>query len=139
MNKSNHTENDILGKYINPESIEKAPEGLTEKIMTRIQLGKAPLRTARQFRLNLVVPVIAILITLILIVLSVIFSSPSDITTLSEVTKYLRNLNFTVPGSGKETFSFISLPAIAVYITTGFFILTIFDRALNRFFRGHGK
>ena len=33
---------DVLRQYINPERIEKAPEGFTSKVMTRIQVETVP-------------------------------------------------------------------------------------------------
>jgi hypothetical protein len=139
MTNSRQNENDILGKYINPGRIERAPEGLTEKIMTRIQVEKAPLRIHGKFPLNIMVPVISVMITLALIVLAVIFSSPSENTILSVIIKSIGNLKFTIPEIKINTLSGFSLPALVIYIAIGFFILTLFDKALNRLFRRHGK
>ena len=44
MNKSEKLHEDILIRYINPEKIEKAPEGFTEKIMTTDSVGKGTIR-----------------------------------------------------------------------------------------------
>ena len=38
MNNQEKYKEDLLRQYINPEKIEKAPEGFTSKVMTRIQL-----------------------------------------------------------------------------------------------------
>lgn len=139
MNKSDNMENDILGKYINPEYIEKAPEGLTEKIMTRIQVGTAPLKTAGKSRFNIMVPAVSIAITAILIVISTLFSTPSEIPSLSVLTKYFSNIDFTFPGLKDDSLSTFSPHTIFIYIALALFILAIFDRALNSFFRGHRK
>jgi hypothetical protein len=139
MNSSTHNENDILGKYINPERIEKAPEGMAEKIMTRIQLERAPLIITGRFRLNVVVPVMSAIITLTLVLFAVLFSSPSDNTVISGIIKSIRNLNFTIPEIKMDTFSGFSLPATVIYIVIGFFILTLFDRALNIMFNRRRK
>ena len=38
MNKKEQYEEDLLRKFINPERIEKAPEGFTSKTLARIQI-----------------------------------------------------------------------------------------------------
>jgi hypothetical protein len=139
MNNSDKNENDILGKYINPERIEKAPEEFTEKIMARIQVERAPSRMPGKIRLSVLVPVISATITVALIVLAIIFSSPSDNAVFSGIMKQFSNLNLAFPKIKMDAISGFSLPAIAVYIATGFLILTLFDTALNKLFHRIGE
>jgi hypothetical protein len=139
MNNSGKNENDILGKYINPERIEKAPERFTEKIMDRIRFERAPSRMPGKIQLSVPVPVISVTITLALIVLAIIFSSPADNTVLSGLMKHIINLNLAIPKIKMDTITWFSLPAIAVYIAIGCFILTLFDTALNNLFHRIGK
>lgn len=134
MINSKQDENDILGKYINPERIEKAPEGFTEKIMARIQVEREPVKITGKFRPNVLVPVISAVITLTLIVLAAIFYSPSENTLFSGIIKNTGNLNFNFPEIKMNIFSDFSLPALAIYIAIGFIVLTLFDRVLNRLF-----
>jgi len=139
MNKSGQFENDILRNYITPERIEKAPERLTGKIMTRIHVERAPLRTIRRFRLIFSVPLVSIIITLALIILAIVFSSTSDNKTISVIAKYISNLSFSVPEFKLDSIPVFSPSSVAIYIAIGFFILIIFDRALNRLFHGQRK
>jgi hypothetical protein len=41
---------DLLRQYITSERIEKAPEGFTSKVMTRIQVDTSPLMVAEKSR-----------------------------------------------------------------------------------------
>lgn len=134
MTNSRQNENDYLGQYLNPDGIEKAPEGLTEKIMSRIHVEQVPLKVYRGYRFNVLVPAISAIITVVLIVFIVIFSSPADNNILSGVFKYISKLSFKIPVFTTDTFSGFSLPAILTYIAIGFFILMLFDRVLNRLF-----
>lgn len=139
MNNSGKNEDDILGKYINPERIEKAPERFTEKVMARIQFERAPSRMSGKFMLSVLVPVISATITLALIVLAIFFSSPADNTVLSGLMKHFINLNLAIPKIKMDTITGFNLPAVVVYIAAGFFILTLFDTALNNLFHRQGK
>jgi hypothetical protein len=134
MTNSKQNESDILRKYINSERIEEAPEGFTEKVMARIQVQGAPVRITGKFRLNVLVPVISCIITLSLIVLTIIFSSPSDNSLFPDTTKFLRNLNLTLPEIKMDIFSGSSLPALVIYIAIGLIMLSLFDKALKRLF-----
>ena len=52
-----HTE-DFLSQYINPERIEKAPEGFTSKVMSIIETEKIPVRAAVKSKKRTPVPYI---------------------------------------------------------------------------------
>jgi hypothetical protein len=134
MTNSRQNEDDYLGQYLNPEGIEKAPEGLTEKIMSRIHVEKVLLKVHKRYRFNVLVPAISAIITIAFIVFIVIFSSPADNNILSGVFKYIPKLSLNIPVFTTDTFSGFNLPAIVTYISIGFFILMIFDRFLNRLF-----
>jgi hypothetical protein len=135
MINSRQNGNDSLEKYISPDSIEKAPAGFTEKIMTRIHVESPPLAIKNIFRPGVVVPVSSAMIALTLIVLAIMFSSASENTLFSGLMKYISNLNFILPKIKMAAFSGFSLPVLVTYIATGFFILTLFDRVLNKLFR----
>lgn len=134
MTNSKQKESDILRKYINSERIENAPEGFTEKVMARIQVEGAPVRITGKFRLNVLVPVISGIITISLIILTIIFSSPSDNSLFPVAVKSLRNFNFTLPEIKINIFSGSGLPSLVIYIAIGFIMLSLFDKALKRLF-----
>jgi hypothetical protein len=132
MNSKGNIENDILGKYINPEKIEKAPEGFTEKIMIRIQVEKSPAGVRYKVRANVMVPVISVIIALVFIVLAVFYSSPSDNQVITGIAALFHN--FKIPSIELPAIKPLSLPSVVVYISVGFLFLSLFDRALNRLF-----
>lgn len=139
MNNSGKIKNDILGKYINPERIEKAPERFTDKIMDRIRFERAPLKMPGKIRFGAPVPIISATITLALIVMAIIFSSPADNTVLSGLMKHFISLNPVITKIKMDTLTWFSLPAVAVYIAIGCFVLTLFDTGLKNLFYRIGK
>jgi hypothetical protein len=132
MNSKGNIKNDILGKYIDPEKIEKAPEGFTEKIMIRIQVEKSPAGVRYKVKANVMVPVISVIIALVFIVLAVIYSSPSDNQVITGIAGLFHN--FKIPSIELPAIKSLSLPSVVVYISVGFLFLSLFDRALNRLF-----
>ena len=58
MNSQKKYKEEVLRQYINPERIEKAPEGFTSKVMTQIQMERIPVRLAGRLRNKSLVPVI---------------------------------------------------------------------------------
>jgi multisubunit Na+/H+ antiporter MnhB subunit len=136
MNKSGKYEKDILPDYINRERIEKAPEGFTEKIMTRIQVESAPVRVKEKLQLNILVPLVSGIITIALIISAILFASPEKETTFSSVVKYFQNLRINIPEFRFGSFTRLNLPGWLIYLAVGLFVLTLFDRALyNLFYR----
>ena len=125
MIDSRQNENDYLGRYLNPEGIEKAPEGLTEKIMSHIQVEQVSLKVTGRNRLNVMVPVISTMTALVLIVFTLLFTSNNNNQILSAFLKYVPKLKFTMPEFPTVTFSGLNLPAIVTYIAIGLFILML--------------
>jgi multisubunit Na+/H+ antiporter MnhB subunit len=139
MNKSGKYEKDILADYINRERIEKAPEGFTEKIMTRIQVESTPERVKEKFRLNILVPLVSGIITVALVISAILFASPEKETTFSSVVKLLQNLQINIPEFRFGSFTGFNLPGWLIYLAVGLFVLTLFDRALYNLFHREGK
>lgn len=135
MSNINDMEKDILKRYINSESIEKAPEGFSEKVMGHIQTEKAPVAATRKSLSRILVPAIYVTITLCLILAAVIFAAPSDSLVFSTINKFFTGINLKMPELAVSSIPALSMPAIIVYVLVGFFLLTLFDGALNRLFR----
>jgi hypothetical protein len=136
MNSKGKIENDILGKYIDREKIEKAPEGFTEKIMNRIEVEKSMAGAGYRVRANVLVPVFSIVIALVLIALAFIYSSPSDNQVNAGISAFFQNLK--IPAIELPSIKPLSLPSVVIYISVGFLFLSLFDRVLNRLFHKHG-
>jgi hypothetical protein len=135
MDNSWKNNDDPLRKYLNPERIEKAPEGLTGKIMARIQVERSPVKITGKIRHSNLVLLVSAGITVILLSLAVIFPPTSEDTIFSGILKYLSSLNLTFSKIKMVSGQGFNLPSIIIYIAIGFFVLTLFDRALDRVFR----
>lgn len=122
MNKHDTNDDNLLRKFLNPEKIEKAPEGFTSKILTRIQIESQSVRSNKGFFLKNMVPVISAAITAGLIIAAVIIPARETESLGSTIWKYLQDLEFTLPT--------LSLPGWISYAMMGIFLLGFFDRAL---------
>jgi len=134
MNKSEEFNEDILSRYINPERIEKAPGGFTEKIMTRIQIEKVTSPVTNSYLKNLKVPLISGLITVALIVSAILVSATDVDSAIFSVLKPLIDIRNSFPEINFDKLTGFTLPGWMIYITLGIFMLSIFDRALNTLF-----
>jgi hypothetical protein len=134
MDKKEEFKEDLLRQYINPDRIEKAPEGFTSKVMTRIQLETVPLKGADRLQNKNLVPVISAAITILLIVAA--FLIPGSETDLSAVpvVELIKNIKVSLPEINLTSVFSFNLPALMIYIFIGILILTVFDRALNMLF-----
>jgi hypothetical protein len=130
MNEQERYDEDLLSRYINPEGIEKAPEGFTSKVMAQIKTGDETVKaTRRMHKINLI-PVISCTIT-ILLVLSVFiipenkgdFMALPAMEFLKNIKSFLREIDFT-------SFFRFSIPVTLVYGLIGILILSLLDRAL---------
>lgn len=139
MNKSEKINEDALRFYINPEKVEKAPEGFTEKIMTRIQMEKsyspAGIRRIRNFN----IPAIYLLITVILIITAIVVSAGNTDSAFYSLFKPVSDLKLSFPEFSFDTFSGFSMPGWLIYLALGIFFLSLFDRILNTLFSRHRK
>jgi hypothetical protein len=128
-----HTE-DFLRQYIDPERVEKAPEGFTSKVMTRIQFEKQPSELAQSVWRRISVPVISG--TVILLLLAAAFLIPvseSDSMALP-VLKLFKNIKSSLPEVDLSSVFNLTLPSVLFYVFIGIFVLTLLDRALGKIF-----
>jgi hypothetical protein len=142
MNKQKEFEDDILARYITPGKIEKAPEGITGRVMSRIRMEKIPESAGKSFLLIHKIPVISFLIILGLISAAVIVSSTGKQSPLVPALKPLVDLVNELPKFNFGKISGITIPVWSVYTMIGIFFLFIFDLALGTFFgreRKEGK
>lgn len=126
MNKLEKDDDNLLRKFLNPEKIEKAPEGFTSKTMTRIQIESQSVMLNTGFFVKNRVPVISALITAGLIIAAIIIPAGKTESLGSTIWKYLLDLEFTLPD--------FSLPGWLAYAMMGIFLLVFFDRALSAIF-----
>ena len=122
MNKQEINDHNLLRKFLNPEKIEKAPEGFTSKTLTRIQIESQSVNLNKGFFVKNRVPVISAAITAGLIIAAITIPAVETESVGSTIWKYLQDLHFTLP--------IFNLPGWLSYAMMGIFLLGFFDRAL---------
>jgi hypothetical protein len=130
MNKQDKYDEDLLSRYINPEGIEKAPEGFTTNVMSLIKTENEPVKAEARPRKRSLVPVISGAVTVLLIVL--VFLMPdnkSDLMTLPSL-EFLKNITATLPEIDLISLFSSNIPVTLIYGLLGILILSLLDRAL---------
>jgi len=134
MNEKEQYEEDLLRKYINPERIEKAPEGFTSKTLARIQIEAQSTGLKKGFFLKNRLPLISAAITAGFIIIAVLIPPGNKGSVNSAVWQYIRNIEITLPQISNDFLHNLSLPGWVSYAATALFLLVVFDRALFVFF-----
>lgn len=134
MNIRQEYKEDFLSQFINPERIEKAPEGFTTKVMTRIQVETEPVKVAGRFRNKNLVPAISASITILLVVLAFLTPGRGDDSLALPVGELIKNIKIFLPDIDLTSVFSANLPALLIYVFVGILILSLFDRALNMIF-----
>jgi hypothetical protein len=126
MNLQEINDDNLLRKFLNPEKIEKAPEGFTSKTLTRIQIENQSVKLNNGFFVKNRVPVISTVITAGLIIAATIIPAGETESVGSTIWKYLQDLELTLPK--------LNLPGWLSYAMIGIFLLGFLDRALLMIF-----
>ena len=130
MNNQEKYKEDRLKQYINHETIEKAPDEFTSKVMARIRTEVVTEKEAGRLRNRNLIPVISACITIILLVAAfLITGNKADSSTL-QVTDLIKNLKVTLPDINLTALFSQNVKGLLMYVFTGILILTLFDRAL---------
>jgi hypothetical protein len=130
-NREKYTD-DLLRQYIIPERSEKAPEGFTSKIMTRVQLETEMAGKAHSKNL---VPLVSALVTVLLIAAAFLIPGSQTGKLTDTVITLFRNINISIPSPDLSSVFSLTLPSITLYVVIGIFVLTLFDKALQGIFR----
>jgi hypothetical protein len=139
MNKLKKHNEDFLSRYINPEKIEKAPGGFTERIMTLIHTEKILSVDKYPTTKNYKVPLISGLITVSLIISAILVPATDKDSVIFSVFKSLNDIQLAFPEINFEKITRFTLPGWMVYIALAIFMLSLFDRTLNIFFHRKRK
>jgi hypothetical protein len=134
MNNQGKYEEDILKKYINPETIELAPKGFTTNVMARIQLERAYDKVSGQSAKKNPVPVISLAVTLILLAAAFLIPASQTDSLTPAVLKLINNIKPLLPELSVSSLFRLTLPSVLMYVLIGVFVLTVFDRALHGIF-----
>jgi hypothetical protein len=131
MNSKGKNMEDLLKDYINPENIEKAPEGFTSKVMSLIQVEPVPVKIPARIQNKNMIPLISCAVTIILIATAFLLpENKADSMTLPAM-EVLKNLKFAMPKIDIGNIFSLNLPGTLIYVFSGLLILSLFDRALN--------
>jgi hypothetical protein len=134
MSNQEEFREDILRQYINPEKIEKAPEGFTSKVMTQIQLEPVPVKNAGILRNKNLVPLISTVITIFLVVAAFLIPGSEADSSALPVLQIIKNIRVSLPEVDLASILRLNIPASMIYVFIGILMLTLFDRALNVLF-----
>ena len=133
INQEKYTD-DRLKQYVNPEMIEKAPEGFTSKVMTQIRMEPLPLISAGRSSKRNPVPYISAAVTILLLVAAFLLpGNKSDATTLPLI-NLINNVKSSLPVFDLSSIFRITIPTVMIYVFIGILILSVFDRALYGIF-----
>jgi hypothetical protein len=130
MDKQEMNDETLLSKYLNPEKIEKAPDGFTSKTLTRIQIETQSVKVNKGLFVKNKVPIFSAAITAGLILAAIMIPAGETESIGSTVWKYIQDLEFTLPVINSYYFNNLSLPGWFSYALIGILLLGFFDRAL---------
>jgi amino acid transporter len=134
MNIRQENKEDHLRQYINPEMIEKAPEGFTEKVMTRIQIETSQLKIRKKTFARSKVPVISAVFTMILMIAAIFLPSSGSDHFILPGLKLIKNIDLPAIKIIFDSLFNLNVPGWLPYLFICILILTIFDRGLNGLF-----
>jgi hypothetical protein len=132
MKKAEEREKDLLGRFMNPEGIEKTSEGFNEKVMSAVRVASLSTVRRKERATDKIVPVAVIVVLLALVIISLITGQDDKSlagTEFSKIFQQLAHLQIKAP-----SLPGLDLPGLAVYISVGIFVLWIFDLLLGKVF-----
>jgi hypothetical protein len=130
MNKQEKHDEDLLSRYINPEQIEKAPEGFTLKVMSLIETENEPVKVVVKMRKISLVPVISGAVTILLIASVFLIPGNKSEFIASPALEVLKNLKISLPEIDLTSLFRLNVPLSLLYGLTGILLLSLLDRAL---------
>ncbi len=135
MKNSVDMNDDQLRKYIRTEHIEKAPDGLSERIMLQIRFRQSTSVRRKNLWDRYSVPLITLSIIVGLIILQAVLLPVSDNYTSIPEINILSDYSTLFRESISHFFAGLNFPALLTYIAIGIFMLTILDYVLSSLFR----
>ncbi|MBN2666317.1 MAG: hypothetical protein JXR67_07385 [Bacteroidales bacterium] len=137
MNINEINDDRLLERYLNRESIEKAPEGFVSKTLTRIRIEKVPEKEGFLKRNR--VPVISAIVISVLIAVAALMPSQASGTVFSSMAEYISRPVSLLQGLSDIRIPVITIPGITIpewlpYAMTALLLFGFVDRALFRIF-----
>lgn len=137
MNRSDKAETDILKQYINPGRIEKAPDDFTLRTMKKIRLEAPSFTSANKIRNISLVPVLAVLATIVLIAIAL--TLPESNFSLFPKLKAIYAIKLPVLDINFDSIPTLNFPGWIPYLIAGIVFLSLFDRVLFGLFHREKK
>ncbi|HSL87589.1 MAG TPA: hypothetical protein VK861_11680 [Bacteroidales bacterium] len=134
MDNRSVNEEDILKDYIDPQRIERAPEGFALKTMARIRIEEGTAPVKNRIRIPNLFPLITVLVGAILIVLVVLAPEKDTGSLFGRFAEKLGIDSLALPTTGIDLLTSLNIPSLVLYVTTGIIILALFDGLLSFFF-----
>jgi hypothetical protein len=134
MNNQEEYNEDILRQYIDPERIEKAPDGFTSKVMSHILLEKQPSIVSDGIWKKNPVLVISSAVTILLIAAAFLIPGNESDSISLPVLKLIGNIKASLPELKISSLFRHTIPSVIIYAIIGVFVLTLLDRALYGIF-----
>jgi hypothetical protein len=134
MNKQDLYEADFLRQYVNPERIEKAPEGFTAKTMTRIRIETQSEKVHRRIYKN-PVALVSFIITVGLILAVVFIPANSSESIGMSALKWAGDTRISFSLLDFKPLPDLGLPGWGIYGLIGVFFLAFFDKGLSAIFK----
>lgn len=138
MNINEIDDDRLLEKYLNPGTVEKAPEGFVSKTLTRIRIETAP-EEGKSFLKRHRVPVISAIVISALMAAAALVPSDDSGSLFKKVSEYLSLPDSLFSGAPEIRLPEITVPGITIpqwlpYAMTAFLIFGLVDLVLFRLF-----
>jgi hypothetical protein len=134
MNKPKNYPEDPLRSYLDPERIEKAPEGFTLKVMQVVEVEKHQLRVTDKNRKRTLIPYISCAL-IILLSIAALLLPESDTKILSVNTiGIFNNFKMALPDIDFSSILRVNFPSVISFGLVGILFLSFLDRALYKVF-----
>lgn len=137
MKRRDESEKDALLNFIDPEHIEKAPEGFTSRVMENIRFQPVPEKKSLLGFRSYAIPVISALVVVLLVITALIV--PGTSSTGFPFAETLRSITVPSVNISFDIFSGISVPAWLPYMFLAILLLLMLDKALWGFFHREKK
>ena len=134
MDKQEIYTDDVLGRYLNQESAERAPEGFTSNVMNRIRFDAEPVHKAGRININNIVPAIYTMATAVLLVVAYFTAGQETNTLPFSLDGLFKNIQITFRDFNLFSFLRVNHISIILYMIAAICILVLFDKALKVFF-----
>jgi len=130
MNKQDQYDEDLLKRFINPERIEKAPEGFTSKTLARIQIEAQSARVKKGILVKYRIPLITAIITAGLILAATKIPANETDSVGATLWNFFQSLEFSLPRINNTYLQDLNLPGWIAYAIVGILLLGLVDRTL---------